>query len=142
MAPDEARDAGPARVLHLADRAAWSAARATGTYRGSTRGLAVEDVGFVHMSTATQLPAVLAFLYSDVPAGELVLLVVGLAELADHGIEVRWENLDGGAEPYPHAYGPLPLAAVVATLDVEGTAGALTLPDLSGLGVVQGPPTQ
>lgn len=28
--------------------------------------------------------------------------------------EVRWENLEGGSELFPHLYGPLPAAAVIS----------------------------
>lgn len=131
------------RVLHLAERDVWEAAPATGAYAGSTRGRTVSEVGFVHLSTAAQLPAVMAYAYADVPAARLVLLVVDLSALAAHGIEVRWENLDGGAEPYPHAYGTVPLDAIVAALPMAtDDAGALALPDLHGLGVLEHPPVR
>ena len=134
---------GPAtRVLHLAERAAWSADAVGEVYAGSTRGRSVAEVGFVHMSTAAQLPAVMAALYADVPAADLVLLVVDLPALAARGVPVRWENLEGGDVVFPHAYGALPREAVVAVLDLvpaEDGVGA-GLPDLAGLGVLTGPP--
>lgn len=112
----------PGRVLHLAERDALAAMMADGQYTGSTRGYGLDEVGFVHMSTTGQLPGVMAYLFADVPPEDLVLLVVDLATLTSHGIEVRWEHAEDGAEPYPHVYGPVPLDAIVATLplvDVE-----------------------
>lgn len=128
------------RVLHLADRTAWAAAQATGQYSGSTRGRTLAEVGYVHASTSAQLPAVMAAVYDDLPADDLVLLVVDLPAVAARGIEVRWENLDGGTEPYPHLYGPIPVDAVVAALPLaHDDDGALVLPDLAGLGVLEHP---
>lgn len=128
------------RVLHLADRAAWRRAERTGSYTGSTRGADLADVGYVHMSTAAQLPGVMAFLYADVAPETLVLLVVDLPTLGAAGVDVRWEALDGAGERFPHAYGPLPLGAVVAALDIMADdAGRLGLPDLAGLGVLGAP---
>lgn len=90
------------RVLHLADRAAWRRAERTGSYTGSTRGADLADVGYVHMSTAAQLPGVMAFLYADVAPETLVLLVVDLPTLGAAGVDVRWEALDGAGERFPH----------------------------------------
>ena len=127
------------RVLHLADRAAWASAQATGQYSGSARGRSLAEVGYVHASTSAQLPAVMAAVYDGVPADDLVLLVVDLPAVAARAIEVRWENLDGGTEPYPHLYGPIPVDSVVAALPLAPDDDALVLPDLAGLGVLEHP---
>ncbi len=136
-------DAAAGRVLHLAEAEAWRRGQQCGAYTGSTRGADLADVGYVHMSTAAQLPAVIAFLYADVAPDELVLLVVDLATLAAAGVEVRWEALEGAGSAFPHAYGAVPVAAVVAALDLAtDDAGRLALPDLAGLhvlGSVDGP---
>ena len=41
----------------------------------------------------------------------LVLLEIDLARVPG---EVRWENLEGGSELFPHLYGPLPASAVIS----------------------------
>lgn len=129
------------RVLHLAERPAWDAALATGRYTGSTRGRALDEVGFVHLSTAGQLPGVMAVVFAEVPAEHLVLLVVDLSAVEARGTAVRWENLDGGTEPYPHVYGPIAVEDVVATLPLDtADGGALELPSLAGLEVLDQPP--
>jgi glutathione S-transferase len=108
-------------LYHLALREDWQAARAAGTYRRSTRGRSLEQVGFIHLSAAHQVAATAARFYGDLPAGELVLLVIDPAQLAEPGEpgaaeRVRWEPAaDGGAagaELFPHLYAPLPLRAV------------------------------
>ena len=128
-------------VLHLAERTDWALARTTGTYRRSTRGLSVDDTGFVHASIATQLPSVVEAFYADLAADVLVLLVVDLDTLAEHGIEVRWESPDVGPELFPHLYGGFPVTAVRAALPIGWSDGRLVLPDLTGMDVATGPPT-
>lgn len=64
--------------------------------------------GFVHLCTRAQVAGVLERYYAGVP--DLVLLELDPSRL---GAEVRWEP-GAGADPgpFPHLYGPLPLAAV------------------------------
>ena len=102
----------PGWLYHLALRPEWQAARADGVYRRSTRGLALESVGFIHLSSAHQVPATASRFYADLPAAEVLLLTIDPQRLAVAGLEVRFEPADGG-EPFPHLYGPLPLGAVL-----------------------------
>ncbi|MEU1294192.1 DUF952 domain-containing protein [Streptomyces sp. NPDC005840] len=95
-------DAADATILHLTERALWDAARARGVYEMSTRGRTLQEEGFVHCSTAAQLPGVAAAFYAGLD--DLVVLVVDPALL---DAEVRYE---GG---FPHVYGPIPVNAVV-----------------------------
>jgi uncharacterized protein (DUF952 family) len=90
-------------VFHIAWPEAWDAALRTGEYRADS--LATE--GFIHCSTAGQWPRVLAARFGGVP--RLMLLEIDLDRA---GVEVRWENLEGGTELFPHLYGPLAVAAV------------------------------
>lgn len=56
--------------------------------------------------------------------GNLVVLRVAIDRL---NVEVRYEDLQGGYELFPHVYGPLNLDAVVATLALPaGTDGTFT----------------
>lgn len=110
-------------ILHFSSREAWASARERGEYR--TPNLATE--GFIHCSTADQV---------HVPANalvrgrtDLVLLTVETERL-DH--EVRWEPGDPSdpqSTPYPHVYGPIPLAAVTAVRDFPPQPdGTFTMP--------------
>jgi glutathione S-transferase len=113
----------PNWLYHLALRSEWRAAREAGVYRRSTRGLSLDDVGFIHLSAAHQVAATAARFYGDLPAADLVLLVIDPAQLADAGEPggpgaLRWEQADpapagGGGELFPHCHGPLPLQAVL-----------------------------
>ena len=102
----------PGWLYHLALRLEWQVARADGVYRRSTRGRSLEEVGFIHLSSAHQVPATASRFYADLPAAEVLLLTIDPQRLAAAGLEVRLELAYGG-EPFPHLYGPLPLAAVL-----------------------------
>ena len=90
-------------------RGEWEAAQASGVYAGSSQDAAD---GFIHFSTAAHV----ASSASRHRAGQtdLVLLTVDAAAL---GRALRWEPSRQGAL-FPHLYGPLPLAAVLAVDDL------------------------
>ena len=98
-------------LYHLALREEWQAARVASTYRRSTRGLALEQVGFIHASYAHQVPGTFERFYRD--AGAVVLLVIDPNRLKQAGVAVRPEPAPQSGELFPHLYGPLPLEAVV-----------------------------
>ena len=106
----------PRWLYHLALAQEWRQARAAGVYARSTRGLGLEQVGFIHASYAHQLAATHSRFYGD--AGPVVLLTIDPARLEQAGVAVRAEPAgstpEAGAEHFPHLYGPLPLTAVRA----------------------------
>jgi uncharacterized protein (DUF952 family) len=103
------QDRPPPRVLyHIATAADWAQAQRDGEYRISTRGRTLAEEGFIHTSTASQVILVANAFYRDEPA-ELLLLVLDPARI---GAEIRWDQVPGSAEPFPHIYGPLPVTAV------------------------------
>ncbi len=112
-------------LYHITHRAVWEAALPAGEYRMSTRGVSLEEQGFIHCSLRHQLRAVAECLYGD--ADDLVVLVIDSARVT---APVRYEVPEPGAERYPHIYGPLPTEAVTAVLPAgrDGT-GRLVLPD-------------
>ena len=96
-------------IFHIAFESDWQAAQQDGTYRVSTRGLSLGEVGFIHAGFEYQVATVGATFYADASA-PLVVLVVD-THLLDAPVIV--ENLEGGDEGFPHIYGPLPTTAVV-----------------------------
>lgn len=94
----------PEPIFHMCRAEEWAAAVASGRYAGSSQDLAD---GFIHFSTAAQLP-VSAAKHRAGQAG-LVLLTVDPDGVA---AGLRWEPSRGGAL-FPHVYGGLPVAAVV-----------------------------
>jgi uncharacterized protein (DUF952 family) len=105
---DDAGAADARTVFHIAFARDWDAAKRDGAYRISTRGLTLDDVGFIHAGFAHQVAGVGAAFYADVDE-PLVLLVIDRDRL---DVPVVVENLDGGDELFPHIYGPLPTTAV------------------------------
>jgi uncharacterized protein (DUF952 family) len=111
-------------LFHITERATWEAALPEREYRTSTRGVTLDEQGFIHCSLGHQLRAVADCVYGA--ADDLVVLVIDSARLT---VPVRYEAPEPGAERYPHIYGPLPTDAVTAVLPVTRDAtGRLVLP--------------
>jgi uncharacterized protein (DUF952 family) len=112
------------KLYHITERPVWEAASAAGEYHMSTRGVPLDEQGFIHCSLRHQLRQVAELVYGD--ADDLVVLVIDGSRVT---APVRYEAAEPGAEEYPHIYGPLPAAAVTAVLPVgrDGT-GRLLLP--------------
>lgn len=95
-------------LYHLAVPDDWTAAFVTGEYTMSTRGVSLDEEGFIHCSTREQIEATANRFYGDLD--QLVLLTID-ADLVPS--EIRWEPPAPGAEElFPHIYGALPIAAV------------------------------
>jgi uncharacterized protein (DUF952 family) len=94
---------GEPSIFHMCRAEEWRAAEAGGAYAGSSQDKAD---GFIHFSTAAQLPASAA--KHRAGQRDLVLLAVDPASL---GAALRWEPSRGGAL-FPHLYGALPREAV------------------------------
>jgi len=106
-------------LFHLADRRQWEAAQAAGRYEVSTRGKTLREVGFIHCSQRHQVRPVADAIFAD--ADDLVLLTIDGDRVP---APIRYEGPD-----FPHIYGPLPVAAVVAAVPVHrDEAGRLDLP--------------
>jgi uncharacterized protein (DUF952 family) len=124
------QDRPPARVLyHIATAGDWAQAQRDGEYRISTRGRTLAEEGFIHTSTASQVIPVANAFYRDEPA-DLLLLVLDPARI---GAEIRWDQVPGSAEPFPHIYGPLPVAAVRQAVPFErDESGHFRFPGAAG----------
>jgi uncharacterized protein (DUF952 family) len=95
-------------IYHLAMPADWSAAFADGFYRTSTRGMTLDEVGFIHCSRFDQLEGTANSFYADVD--HLVLLTID-PDLV--GADIVDEPPEPGSRlRFPHLYGPLPVEAV------------------------------
>ena len=101
-------------ILHVAHREDWEAALASGSYRVSTRGASLDDVGFIHASYRDQLQAVAEFVYAG---DEAALCVLVLDPDRIQAVGTRVVDEDGGdGELYPHVYGPIEPGFVTAVL--------------------------
>jgi uncharacterized protein (DUF952 family) len=113
-----------AEIFHIAKSTDWAAAQLEGTYRVSTLGCSLEEQGFIHCSLVDQVAPVANATYRGIP--ELILLVIATDRVQ---ADIRYENLEGGDELFPHIYGPLAVAAVVSVLPyAPGRDGLFTRP--------------
>jgi uncharacterized protein (DUF952 family) len=114
-----------AELFHITERAAWLQAVPAGEYRMSTRGVTLEEQGYIHCSLRHQLRGAAELVYGD--ADDLVVLVIDSAKVP---APVRYEASGPGAEEYSHIYGTLPMDAVTGVLTVSrDAAGKLALPE-------------
>ncbi len=95
------------QIFHIARESAWDEAGKSGVYRGDT----LIQAGFIHCSTKDQVIEVANRVFKG--QNDLVLLCIDTERVRS---EIRFENLEGGLEQYPHIYGPLNLDAVVDVL--------------------------
>ena len=96
----------PATAFKILTSGQWAAFQSAGIFMGAPVDLAD---GYIHLSVADQVQGTLDKHFSGQDG--LVLAEVDLVALGD---AVRWEVSRGGAL-FPHIYGPLPMAAVIAT---------------------------
>jgi uncharacterized protein (DUF952 family) len=80
----------------------------------STRGRTLAEEGFIHASTVDQVAPVANMFYRGMPG--LVVLVIDADRVQP---EIRYEDVPGFAEPFPHIYGPLNTDAVVEALRLK-----------------------
>jgi uncharacterized protein (DUF952 family) len=108
--------------LHLTTKQAWEDALKVGVYSLSTKGITLEEVGFIHGSFADQVEEVAGFVFAG-STEELVVLHLNIENLASRGLEVRVEEASNG-KSYPHIYGAIPYDLVdrvsSAQMNAEG----------------------
>ena len=101
------------KIFHITTQAQWQKALLKGFYLADS----LEKEGFIHASTAQQVPKVFSAFYAD--QADLVLLAIALEKLES---PVKWEapvHPDGKktdsiteTEKFPHIYGKINLSAV------------------------------
>ncbi len=96
-------------IFKVCGRQEWRAAALADAYAGSP-----DDArdGFIHFSTASQLPGTLVKHYAG--RDDLLLIAVDGDAL---GATLKWEASRGG-DLFPHLYGALPLSAVLWTKEL------------------------
>jgi uncharacterized protein (DUF952 family)/ribosomal protein S18 acetylase RimI-like enzyme len=113
-------------LTHIIRAGEWRAALTAGHVAEATE-------GFVHLSTTGQVSATADRFYAD--CDDLTLLAV---EPARTHAEIRWEEGEPG-QLFPHVYGPVPIAAVLAAepfgRDAAGRFACPPLPPDAAVGV-------
>ncbi|MEO5723085.1 MAG: DUF952 domain-containing protein [Ilumatobacteraceae bacterium] len=117
-------------IFHITDAGRWAQSCVDGAHTSSTLGVELHEQGFIHCSTTAQVAGVLGRFYRGVP--NLVLLHIDESRLT---APLRFEPANGPvtgsdedptgdptsrpAGQFPHVYGPIDLAAVVAVEPIE-----------------------
>lgn len=111
----------PEFIYKVATAEIAAAAQRSGTFSGMPID---EKDGYIHFSTAAQLPETLSLHFRG--QADLVLLAV---RSADVGAKLRWEASRGG-QLFPHVHGAFPMSAVAWSAPIEVAAdGSCTLPE-------------
>jgi uncharacterized protein (DUF952 family) len=112
-------------IYHITTLTDWQKARANNSYQADS----LKSEGFIHASTRSQVLNT-AVLYYRGQHG-LVLLFIDEQHVQP---EVRYENLEGGSDKFPHIYGPLNLDAVTKAPPFEPRPdGSFIFPENGGL---------
>ena len=91
-------------IFHITTAPEWAAAQSEGAYRAPS----LDTEGFIHCSTPAQVVWVANTRFRG--RTDLILLHIDPLTL---DADVRYENLEGGRERFPHVYGAIPVSAVV-----------------------------
>ena len=111
----------PALIYKISTRTAYEAAVPSGRFEGMP--IDFKD-GYIHFSTADQLAETLSKHFAG--QSDLTLIAVRTSDIAAN---LKWEVSRGGAL-FPHLYGPMPIAAVEWTAQIEVAAdGTCVLPE-------------
>ncbi len=109
-------------IFKIVPRTEWDAV--TDSYAGSPHDQAD---GFLHFSTAPQLPDTLRLYY----AGKTDLVLVAVDAKAVEG-DLKYEYSASRQQDFPHLFAPLPLSAVLWARGIGLDAGGqFILPDLN-----------
>ena len=95
-------------IYHITRKSDWNTALTAGSYAADS--LATE--GFIHCSTAQQVIATANRIFKG--KSDLVLLCVDSDKVT---AEIRYENMEGGTNLFPHVYGALAISSIVAVHD-------------------------
>lgn len=99
-------------IYHIISESDWQLAQEQGIYHPES----LDTEGFIHLSTAEQVPGTVERYY----AGRTDLLLLHVDESC-LSAELRYETT-AGRGPYPHLYGELELSAVVRTRPLDPEA--------------------
>ena len=112
-------------IWHIALHDDWRDAQPLGSYLVSTRGLTLEEVGYIHCSKPEQIEGVAQRFYADL--SELLLLEVDPERVESEIVEEP--PAPGVSELFPHIYGPLPITAVCSVRQWTRGETGWVLPD-------------
>ncbi len=90
-------------IYHITTKKKWNSAVEKGLYDFC----ALKEDGYIHCSTWDQVLKTANSFFKEIE--DLLLLKIHTPNIKS---EIKYENLMGGEEKFPHIYGPIDLAAV------------------------------
>jgi uncharacterized protein (DUF952 family) len=96
-------------IFHITDQTTWEADKNDLTYEGDT----LSSEGFIHCCFRQQIERVLLNWFEG--KNNLVVLEIDPEKIRSL---IKYENLNGGEETYPHIYGPINIDAVVSVIPI------------------------
>jgi len=110
-------------IFHITRREAWDKAEGEGVYRSET----FPTEGFIHCSTSDQVVQVANIRFR----GQRGIVLLGI-DTERVSADIRYENLEGGEQMFPHIYGEINVDAVMRVWEFEpGGDGFFGLPSVS-----------
>jgi len=97
-------------IFHIVEENKWYSAETVNEYTGDT----LKRDGFIHCCFKHQVKTVLQQWFNGVD--NLFLIEIDPDRV---DVEIRYENLEGGKELFPHIYGPLNLSAVICVSKIN-----------------------
>ncbi len=97
-------------IYHIAEESVWEACKSLNRYVPDE----FQSEGFIHCSKLSQVEKTANNYYQG--REDLVLLVIDTKKLET---DVRYENLVGGEEQFPHVYGAIPKSAITQAVDLK-----------------------
>ena len=91
-------------IFHITERSTWQEAKQNTFYEGDM----LSTDGFIHCCSFEQIEDVLLNWFKG--KHDIVILEIDPEVLLS---PVKYENLEGGQEMFPHIYGPINLDAVI-----------------------------
>ena len=117
-------------IAHVAIVDDWESAERLGEYEVSTRGVSLEEAGFVHAVALTGVRRVLAERYAGIRYG-LLLVIIDTETLATSGLEAIEQTPGRFRVPGPiHTHGD----GVAAVLPIGLSPSGFVIPDLGAYG--------
>lgn len=111
-------------IYHITTDADWDRCKDEAVYAPSR----FEEEGFIHNSTDKQVSRIANRIFKAYD--EVWLLFVDDEREKDF---IKYENLDGGAELFPHIYRKLPKTSIVKMVRVKkGSDGSFDLSSVTG----------
>jgi uncharacterized protein (DUF952 family) len=108
-------------IFHITQKTVWENAIFEGQYISDT----LESQCFIHCSTQEQLFSIANFIFRGKTGLVLIVIDESLVQA-----EIRYENLEGGTDLFPHIYGHLNLDAIIRVIDFSpGKDSTFELPE-------------